>query len=99
VRVEQVLNHRSFSEVVGFQNENLIGADLDHGLLSSPSVFIELEDSDAFWMDCFENGVNGELDLLVEDREIHLYLRGGNRSGVSIYRQSSVIAESFLWDR
>jgi hypothetical protein len=54
-------------------------------------IFVELEDSDAFGMDLFENGVNGRLGLLVEDREIYFDPRSGDGSELTICRESLVI--------
>jgi hypothetical protein len=48
------------------------------------NIFLELEDSDAFGMDFFENGVNGWVGLLIVDREIDLDPRRDDRSGLSI---------------
>ena len=60
-------------------------------------IFIELEYSDAFWMDVFENGVNGGFGLFVEDREIDFDPRCGNGAGLFGYRESLEIAKSSLW--
>lgn len=60
-------------------------------------IFVELEYSDAFWTDFFENGMNGGVGLFVEDREIHFDPRCGNGSELSSYRESLVIAEFVLW--
>jgi hypothetical protein len=53
------------------------------GRTASHRCLIEFKDSDAIGMNGFENGVNGQFSIFVEDREIHFDPRCGVGSALA----------------
>ena len=64
---------------------------------AATNFFIELEDSDTFGMDFFENDVNGGVRLLIEDCEIDLDPRWSGGSALSLSWESLAVAKSGPW--